>query len=467
MKTFKLGLLIVIMLSVCVGYLFAGGFALSGIGSKAISMGGAFRGMADDPTAMYWNPAGLGFLPNSKISIAGAGIMPATEFQSGDIFPGIDNKVHKADKKLWMFPNLYAVKACDACKLKFGLGAYVPYGLGATWDIYDYYSIPTMTFNVVTPTDTIPTALALPAGFPEKDMKSSIGIFDVHPTVAYTLSDNLSIGAGLSVYYGMIEIDKVKPNSTFGWSLPTTMELEGTGMGFGGNLGLMWKVSDYAQIGLSGKLPAKINLEGEAKIRTWLSNYVNYVMHMPQVNPAAYMYAVPYVLGDTTDIKADLNLPGDIGWGLSLKPNQNWTINADFTYTFWNTLDKIVLEFDPAAVIGTTVMEETELGTAWKDAFRVNLGTQYQMNKVALRGGFFYDETPIPFATLNPTLPDTAEKYSGNVGLGWQLGKWLLDVNYEHIFFVERKIVTQTAENMIGTYNNDVNAFNMGLTYNF
>ena len=37
----------------------AGGFALSGVGSKAIGMGGAFRGLADDWSAAYWNPAGL------------------------------------------------------------------------------------------------------------------------------------------------------------------------------------------------------------------------------------------------------------------------------------------------------------------------------------------------------------------------------------------------------------------------
>jgi long-chain fatty acid transport protein len=462
----KLTLLTLIILVFCAGTLFAGGFALSGIGSKAISLGGAFRGMADDGTAMYWNPAGLGFAERSYITLAGAGIMPASTFQSRDILPGISDEEFEADKKLWMFPNLYAVKGGD-CKLKFGLGAYVPYGLGATWDIYDYYSIPGMNFNVVTPDGPVSTALVLPTGFPEKEMMSSIGIVDVHPTVAYKLNDNWSIGAGLSVYYGMIEIDKVKPHAAFGWALPTTMEMEGTGMGFGGNLGLLYKVSEYAQLGLSGKLPAKINMDGEAKVRVWMSNYASYMNALANAYPNSHLYAMAMVLGDTTDISATLNLPADIGWGINLKPKPNWSINADFSYTFWSVLDKVVIEMDPPAVVGTSTIEESEMNTVWKDAFRVSLGTQYSLPKVDLRGGFFFDQSPIPYCSLSPTWPDTNDKYSGNFGVGFHLGKWLLDLNYEHIFFTERVITTQTEDNMFGTYNTDVNAFNFGLTYTF
>ncbi|MFO7660018.1 MAG: outer membrane protein transport protein [Candidatus Cloacimonadaceae bacterium] len=463
MRTLKLGLLTVILLTLCVGSLFAGGFALSGIGSKAISLGGAFRGLADDGTAMYWNPAGLGFMERSFITLAGAGIMPVAEYQSEDILPGISGEAITAEEKLWLFPNLYAVKGGQS-RMKFGLGVYVPYGLGAEWDIYD---LPTGNFNLISPTDTTLTAITWSEGFPEKEMMSSIGIVDIHPTVAYQFSEHFALGAGLSVYYGMIEITKVKPHGTFGYNLPTLMELEGTGLGFGGNLGLMYKINEHATMGISGKMPAKVKMDGEATVRTWLSNYVNYMSQVMAENPNAYLYAVNAVIGDTTDIKADLNLPGDIGFGVSIKPNPRWTINADVSYTFWNTLNTIIIEFDPPAVIGPTTMEESEMITLWKDTFRFSFGTEYKFNKVALRGGFFYDESPIPYNTLNPTLPDISDKYSGNVGLGFHLGNWIIDVNYEHIMFDERKITPQTSENMFGIYNSSVDAFNFGLTFLF
>ena len=37
------------------------GFALFEAGNKALGMGGAFTAVADDPSAMFWNPAGMAF----------------------------------------------------------------------------------------------------------------------------------------------------------------------------------------------------------------------------------------------------------------------------------------------------------------------------------------------------------------------------------------------------------------------
>ena len=42
-------------------------FLSIGVGSKATGMGGAFTSIADDATAMYWNPAGLGFYNTKEV----------------------------------------------------------------------------------------------------------------------------------------------------------------------------------------------------------------------------------------------------------------------------------------------------------------------------------------------------------------------------------------------------------------
>jgi long-chain fatty acid transport protein len=462
MRTLRLGLITIILLSLSVGCLFAGGFALSGIGSKAIGMGGAFRGMADDGSAMYWNPAGLGFMDHSFITLAGAGIMPNAEFTNGDPdLSGFTTDKVTAEKKLWLFPNLYAVRACE-CRFKFGVGAYVPYGLGAEWDAYD---LPVSSFWAHhSPVDSELVVLDWADGFPEKEMKSSIGIVDIHPTVAYQLSDHVAIGAGLSVNYGMIEIKKLIPNYTFS---STIMDLDGTGLGFGANMGIMYKINDQVQVGISGKIPSSIKLDGDAEIKTWVSNksvYYSHLMHPNGTDPADSLYA--YAIDEKSDAKATVNLPGDLGWGISLKPNPRWTINADVSYTFWNALDRIIVKLDkPYAQLGN--LDEKTMWTNWKDTYRVSLGTEYAFSKVDLRGGFFYDQSPLPYSSLNPNWPDTADKYSANGGLGFHLGKWLIDLNYEHIFFAERNIVTHSPDNMLGTYNTGIDAANLGITYNF
>jgi len=64
---FKLVLIITIL---SIGsLLMASGIALSGVGSRAISMGGAMRGLSDDFTAIYWNPAGLANIEQSSINL--------------------------------------------------------------------------------------------------------------------------------------------------------------------------------------------------------------------------------------------------------------------------------------------------------------------------------------------------------------------------------------------------------------
>ena len=40
-----------------------------GVGARAVGMGGAYTGISDDYTAMYWNPAGLGQMKRREFNI--------------------------------------------------------------------------------------------------------------------------------------------------------------------------------------------------------------------------------------------------------------------------------------------------------------------------------------------------------------------------------------------------------------
>ncbi|MEW6609072.1 MAG: hypothetical protein AB1414_16785 [bacterium] len=42
-------------------------FLKIGIGARALGLGSAFVGLADDPTAIYWNPAGLSQIKQRKL----------------------------------------------------------------------------------------------------------------------------------------------------------------------------------------------------------------------------------------------------------------------------------------------------------------------------------------------------------------------------------------------------------------
>ncbi len=450
----KFGLLFVLLMTSV--SIFAGGIALSGVGTRALSMGGAYRGLADDASAMYWNPAGLSLIKNKTAVLSTAIIIPKGEYTTllnPTEASGIKTDKQETVDKTWAFPNLYYVNGGE-CKFNWGIGIFVPYGLGAEWDIYNY------------PDTFLSQSTTWPSDAIKNEMFSSISIIDFHPTMSYQVSDQFSFGAGLSVLYGDIEIKKYAPlKVTSATSIipPTLLSLTGTGYTVSGNMGGLYKVCDKLQIGLTGKLPGKMTLKGDADLKLYLNDMMTGL-------------GSPMTLTNKYDAEATLNLPADAGLGVSYHVNENWLVTADMSWTGWSCFDKITIELDSTSIQKPIPnMDKKELDTKWKDTFRVSFGTEYMLsNNIALRGGFFYDQSPIPDESLNPTWPDVNDKFSYNLGIGLPFMKHFnFDFAYEYIYFPEREIKEQTSatdgsmENMKGTYKTTINALNMSLVYRF
>lgn len=440
-------LTITLCLVMLTGYLFAGGFALSGVGSRATSMGGAFRGVSDDASAMYWNPAGLGFMNENSVHLGGTFIMPsATWDPTGTAvagIPGFAAKEYESEKELKMFPTVAALMGKES-RLKYGVGVFVPYGLGTKWDAY---KLPT----------THPTGVPLvyAAGFPEYPLLSSVSVIDAHPSVAYRVMHNLSVGAGLSLMQGNIDINKVSFHPSYGFFAPITTELSGSGMGFGANLGLMYKPLPALSIGLSGKLPSTIKMEGDANVILW----------KPASQDTLGNVIPPAKLGGKGDIEADLKLPAEIGIGFAYQVMPNWTVSLDYAYTMWERLDKVDVEFKQTHLIAG---DKSTLVFDWENTSRVSLGTEYLCGLNKIRGGFFFDQSPIPEATQLPTLSDIGNKMSFNLGYGRVIGAFEVETNAQYVMFPEREVKAVPAgTNTPGVYNSQSISANLGLTYRF
>ncbi|MDD4308766.1 MAG: outer membrane protein transport protein [Candidatus Cloacimonetes bacterium] len=438
MKKIQLITLTLIFLSLG-AYLFAGGFALTGVGSRATSMGGAFRGLANDASAMFWNPAGLGFMDENSIDLGGTFILPSGTWDSSGTgfigspygIPGYTAKEYEAEKSLRSFPNAFVTMAKHP-KLKYGLGVFVPYGLGTTWDLYNEAAVGITN-----------------ADFPKDETLSSIAILDIHPSIAYQIMPTLSAGLGVSVMYGAIDIAKLSWNTnaagdTTYYAKPKTSDMSGTGIGYGLNLGFMFKPTETISVGLSGKIPSEIKMEGD--VETFNTAY-----------PAGYEKG-------KYDIETTLNLPGEIGVGVSYKVIPNMVLNLDYAYTMWDVLDEVVVDITtPAGVM------KDKLAFKWENTSRVSLGTEYLMGPNAFRAGFFMDESPIPEETQTPTLSDINTKFSSNLGYGRNFGNITVDANMQYILFSEREIkaTSQTTTNMAGRYNTNSLSGNIGIGYKF
>src|SRR5438045_7015452 len=104
------------------------GFRIPNQDPEATARGNAFVATADNPSALYYNPAGITQLEgqnvqfglhalsvNSHFTAAAGGIKADTEFEIQPV------------------PELYYVYSPKNYPLAFGLGAYVPFGLGLQW----------------------------------------------------------------------------------------------------------------------------------------------------------------------------------------------------------------------------------------------------------------------------------------------------------------------------------------------
>ena len=139
---FKVISIIVLMIGLSFST-YSNGLNLNGMGTKAISMGGAFIAVADDYSAVFWNPAGLTQMDKANLSVFSSIIVPTGTYQYDPA--GINMET---ESKMFPAPALTYYKPLSD-KLIFGLTVYATSGAGAYWD-----GAPLVPFNAGFPVDT-------------------------------------------------------------------------------------------------------------------------------------------------------------------------------------------------------------------------------------------------------------------------------------------------------------------------
>lgn len=411
--------------------MFANGLSLNSIGPKALGMGGAFVGLADDGTAIYWNPAGLLGQPNC-VNISGADIVPIGNYTYDPAMIDADLVMNN-----YLSPDLFANFSME--NMAFGLGIYVPAGLGAEYegeDLQAFTAIP-----------------GLYAGDPDIEWMSQIGVVSLSPAFAYQVSNNWSLGVAANVYYGMFDIKRFGANIPDGTGGYTSYQYEesSTGLGYGATIGTMYKFSDKVEVGFTYRSPVKVDMSGTAE------------------NGAMPMIAGSMALSAPaeTDFDREVTWPTWVAGGISCTPTDKLTLTFDLQYSDWKSLDKLSTEFEDAvwaSILGSTGDDEFVLH--WDSKTQVRLGMEYQVKPcLALRTGWYYDPAPAPDETLNVLFPSgTYSVLTG--GFGYNVGNFDIDFGTEYLFGAERN-VSAALHNMPGTHSIDIFAFALGLGFKF
>ena len=385
----------------------AAGFAL--IEQNASGLGNAYAGAAaaaEDASTIFFNPAGMTRLPDRQIVVVGHLIKPQAEF-SGTVSPAIGGG-QGGDAGSWSFvPNAYFAYRL-APKVHLGVGLNSPFGLKTEYDpgwIGRYQAI-----------------------------KSEVKTVNLNPSIAYKLSDTVSLGAGLNVQW----IEAVLTNRQ---PLPPTftvvplVQIKGSDYGWGYNLGALWQAGHATRIGLSYRSEVRYTLDGTSST----SN--------PTVAPL------------NGPVTADITLPASASLSLFHTLSPRWDLLADVTWTGWSSFDKLPVQ----GTINKTTPEN------WQDILRYSLGATWHMSdKLSLRGGLAYDEAPVSDRYRTPRIPDGARTW---VALGGQYrlsGRGALDFGYAHLFVNSPGLQsTDNGTTLNGQYDNQVDILSVQYTHSF
>lgn len=400
---------------------YSNGFQINEQGAKALGMGGAFVAQADDPSAVYFNPAGITQLDGIQLSLGVSPISPRAKFEN------TSGKTTDAEKNTFYIPNFYYTQKLTD-KLSVGVGAFSNFGLATEWpkNWDGRYIVGGTNAEIVT--------------------------LSLNPNIAYKLTDKLSIGGGVVFQKADITLEnQIRVISTGILSTEGSSKLTADSTGWGWNIAIHYKPTENLSFGASYRSKIKQKLEGHGE-HTKLDNITG-----------PYL---PFYNAEKTPGKAELTLP-DIAYIGAAWTNKTWTFELNGQWTGWSSYDKLKVDFD-----GTYLNQKTiESPKYWKDVWAIRFGTQYKLNEtVSLRAGIIRDFSPIPEDKIDPLVP-SGDRWLYALGAGFNFGKLTLDIAYNYLDDKDNKLgsnVKNSGTATGGTFK-DVYAhiFGVNISYKF
>lgn len=404
----------------------AAGFAITT--QNASGLGNANSGqaaVAQDASTIWYNPAGLTNLPGRQVVGALNFINTSIKFEnSGSTATPLGTTPapggNGGDAGGWaVVPNAYLSWQLNP-QLWLGVGLGAPFGLKTEWD--DGW---VGQFNAI---------------------KSEVKTVNINPTIAWKINEVVSLGFGLNAQY----LDAELTQRTFAGAAGNPfITVTGDDWGWGWNIGAMFNVSPSTRIGVSYRSEIDYTIEGDITVS-------------PNIPPLL-------VNGPA---RADIDVPAMASIAISQQIGRDWTILADYTYTWWDSIKTLGI------VRANTGATFTTLDLEFKNSWRLGVGANYRLNdQWKLRFGTAYDKTPVQDAFRSPRLPDEDRVWLA-IGAQWQFSKQgALDFGYAHEFVDDASSDLRIPPPPVppglpggrlrGTYKADVNIFGVQVRYSF
>lgn len=405
------------------------GFNIFEQGAKATAMGGAFSAVADDPSAIFYNPAGLGFQDHFS-AMAGVTLITFTRgrFEGADPVPGVG--VREDYHKTWFNPGQVFINAPVTSNIKFGLGVFTAFGLASRWKNAEQYSGRFI------------------------DQNTNIKTFSVEPVIAWHALPSLSIAAGAEYRLSNLAFEQNQAaNNPFTQAQVDVAHVRiesDNDSSWGYNVGVLWKPIPSLSLGASYRSKMTIDYTGRA-----------HFTQRPTGNPVFDALVASELPDHQPRVKTKVNFPAIASFGAAYScPSQEFTLSADAVWFQWSRFSAIDINFPDQEV------PNLHRNAGWSDSWQYRVGVEKKFHALALRAGFVYDQTPQPDFDVGPILPDS-NRHGYSIGIGYSTDRWGVDFADLYLPFSPRNTHGKNQDGYNGTYNIVANLIGLSFRLSF
>ncbi|HEU4523269.1 MAG TPA: outer membrane protein transport protein [Thermoanaerobaculia bacterium] len=405
---------------------FASGFMIPEQGAKASSMAGAFTALADDPSAIFYNVAGIAQQRRLAGTAGGTFITFDNSFRGDPNDEFTSGATGRYDAHLFIVPNAYAVVPIGD-NLTFGIGTFAGFGLRTDWQ--DPWIGRFVSKDVNLKTASVEPALA----WQTSDGRIAVGAGIEYRRARVTLERN---NGALNPFTGRI-VDVANIYLDGEWSSD-----------IGWNAGVLFKPNERLRLGVSYRADMDIEIEGEA-------NFTQIPTGSPQLD-AIVAAGLPPDQAISTTIPFPAHLAVGLGYDGTL-----WDIDFDITHTTWSRFETLLVEFEQTPAVNL------ERPQNWEDTMSFRLGGNRRVTEDwDIRLGGLFDQNPQPTEAVGPLLPDS-DRTGVSFGAGFHRGQWIADAGLLFLEFQERSTNGQSHDFFNGTYRTHATLYFLNLGVRF
>ena len=397
--------------------LYAEGYQVNSLSARQNGMGHTGTALKLGAESMFFNPAGMGFM-NKKIDFNGS----FTAIFATAKATNPEGEEFKTDNPA-STPLSFNLGFSVYDNLKVGVSFYTPYGSNINW------------------TNDWDGALL--------NQKVKLSIYTVQPTASWRILPNLSVGAGLMITWGKVDLNKglISPTTLdyilaqqgvqqrFGDIVPASVNLKGTAdVALGYNVGVLYDINDQWSLGLNYR--SKMMLKVAAGTAT-----VSYANDL-----AKYILEEKVGLINEADFRAEMPCVSVLNFGVSYKPIKSLTLAADFQLSFWKQYQDLNIDFLSEKLQGFN----QHILKDYKNSMTYHLGAQWAAtNRLDLRAGLMIDTAPMLQDCYNPETPGMT-KIEPSVGLSFRPVKnFAIDFSMLYVAGLGRDNATCTYEDLL------------------